>query len=124
MIIIDSSFWIEYFANNNFIEIINPLLKEPKEIIIPTIIITEVYKKLILIRDYDTAKIYISQFLSFNIIQNDFIIAMKSSELSITYKLPLADSIIYATALHYNAKLFTLDKHFEGLKNVEYFPKK
>ena len=124
MIIIDSSFWIEYFANNKYINIINPLLEDPKKVIIPTIIITEVYKKLLLIMEYDTAKIYISQFLSYNIVENDINIAMQSSELSVKYKLPLADSIIYATAIQQNATLYTLDKHFEGLPNVNYFEKK
>ena len=39
------------------------------------------------------------------------------------YKLPLADSIIYATAQKHKATLYKLDKHFEGLQNVKYFEK-
>jgi len=124
MIIIDSSLWIEYFENNDYKDLLNSLLNEPTKIIVPTIIITEVYKKLLLVKDSDTAKIYISQFRSFIIIENDYDIALQSSELGIKYKLPLADSIIYATAMKYNSEIYTLDKHFEGLPNVQYFEKK
>lgn len=123
MKIIDSTFWIEYFANYNYIEILNPLLEDQQKVIIPTLIITEVYKKLFLIMYYDTAKIYISQFLSFKIVENDVNIAVESSELGIKHKPPLADSIIYATAIKFITEIYTFVKHFEGLPNVQTFEK-
>jgi predicted nucleic acid-binding protein len=39
------------------------------------------------------------------------------------YALPLADSIIYATAMSRGATLWTQDEHFRELPNVRYYPK-
>ena len=50
-------------------------------------------------------------------------LAMSASKLSITYKLPMADSIIIATAKKYNATLWTMDSDFKGIQGVKYFEK-
>jgi predicted nucleic acid-binding protein len=44
--------------------------------------------------------------------------------LSLEHKLPLADSIILATARAYQATLWTQDEHFRGLSGVQYIEKR
>ena len=39
------------------------------------------------------------------------------------YPLPLADSLIYATAKRHEATLWTQDEHYKNLPNVRFFPK-
>jgi toxin FitB len=58
-----------------------------------------------------------------NIIQLDPLLALEASRLSIKYKLPMADAIIYATTLANAAKVWTTDAHFNGLPNARYFEK-
>ena len=50
-------------------------------------------------------------------------IALLASDTGKQRKLPMADSIIYATAELYNAEIYTQDKHFENLDRVHYFSK-
>jgi len=124
MIVIDSSFWIELFAGTSFGEII----RDNQDFIsgnflLPSIIITEVYKKLLIETDSYTALLFTTQMKIGNVVDLDFELALNSAIVGKTYKLPLADSIIYATTLNYNATLFTLDKHFKELPKVEYFEK-
>ena len=51
-------------------------------------------------------------------------IAIHAAKISYEYKIPMADSIILATANIYNATIWTQDEDFKGLDNVKYFPKK
>jgi predicted nucleic acid-binding protein len=57
------------------------------------------------------------------VISIDSEIALLASDISKQYKLPMADSIIYATAVLWDAELYTQDVHFENLDRVHYFPK-
>ena len=45
-------------------------------------------------------------------------------KLSLEHNLPIADSIILATAKEFNAILWTQDSDFKNINDVEYFPKK
>lgn len=51
-------------------------------------------------------------------------LAIESAVAGVEYKLPLADSIIFATTAKYEATLWTQDSDFKGLPNVEYIPKR
>jgi predicted nucleic acid-binding protein len=51
-------------------------------------------------------------------------LAIVVSRLSLQYNLPMADSIILATAQEFNAIIWTQDSGFKNISNVKYFPKK
>jgi predicted nucleic acid-binding protein len=124
MIIIDSSLWIEFFMGSKYGEIIKENnLFQASNYYVPTIIVREVHKKLTDVYNEELATEYCFYFQNGKIIDLNFNLSLLSSKLSKIYKLPLADSIIYATTINYNATLYTLDKHFDGLKNVKYFQK-
>ncbi|MDQ1265376.1 MAG: toxin FitB [Bacteroidota bacterium] len=99
MNIIDSSFWIEYFANSIHSKHIEGLLKNPQEILVPAITLTEVYKKVLYQASKLDALIAISPLLRLSVIYADEYISLKAAELGREFKLPLADSIIYTTTL-------------------------
>jgi predicted nucleic acid-binding protein len=124
MIVIDSSCWIEYFSGTELSKQFLSVIYKITDIIVPTIVLNEVFKKLILSVSEKEALFAISQMEEAEIVDLTRDFALEAARLSKLFKLPLADSIIYATTLHYNATLYTLDKHFKDLPNVKYFEKK
>ena len=124
MNIADSSFWIEYFAKTQYAYQILPIIKDTDNLLVPSITILEVFKKILRETTESKALTSISYMKLGKIISLDDELAINSGFFAIKYKLPLADSIIYATTIQNKATLYTLDKHFEGLPNVKYFEKK
>ncbi len=124
MILVDSSFWIEFFSGTNYGDIIKSNSDyKSRNFLVPTIIIIEINKHIMRKQNQDIADFYTSQLQEGRIIDLDLELSVMAASLGVQFKLPLADSIIYATALHHNAVLYTMDKHFKGLKNVEYYEK-
>ncbi len=123
MNIVDSSLWIEYFLENDIDQSIISTIKDKNKLYVPSICLQEVYKKFLSVNDIEKAD------LAVDIMQNAVVInltpriAVFAAKLGKQYKLPTADSIIYATAKIYNAEIYTQDKHFENLENVHYFAK-
>jgi len=123
MIIIDTSLWIEFFAGTPLDEsIVNALLNN-EELYVPTICLYEVKKKFINDNDYPKAVTAIDIMKEGIVINIDSEIALLASDIGKQHKLPMADSIIYATAVLWDAELYTQDKHFENLDRVHYFSK-
>ena len=121
MNIIDSSGWLEYFAdgpNANFFA--KPILKKSVQIIIPAIIIYEIFKKILIEKGEDVALQTIGQIKKYKIIPLDDDMALSAAKLSFDLKLPMADSIIYAAAKKYKAVVWTMDEHFKKLSGVKY----
>jgi predicted nucleic acid-binding protein len=123
MNIIDSSFWLEYFAGTDSGNIVSVIIENTKDLIIPTIILYEVFKKLLLETTEDDALFCIAHMKQGNIINLSDELSLLASKKSIEFKLPMADSIIYATNLKYDCTLWTQDRHFSGLDSVSYFEK-
>jgi len=121
MNIVDSSLWIEYFLDNNIDASIINAIENSNKLYVPSICLYEVHKKFLSIDDIDKANLAIDIMQNATVISLNSKIAILASKLGKQYKLPLADSIIYATAKIYNAEIYTQDKHFENLKQVHYF---
>jgi len=123
LIIIDSSGWIEYFTNGPLIKRYKEYIADATGIIVPTIVIYEVYKKIkrdASEKDALRAARYLTDQTTAPLTES---IALTAAELGLEYSLHLADSIIYATAFERGCKLVTSDAHFEGLPNVVYIKK-
>ena len=121
MIIIDSSGWIHYFMNGPLVEpYAEYFTKKFGEIITPSIILYEVYKKLKRDVDPDTMDTCLAQLEETPLADLSAELAYQAVDLSLKYKLGMADSIIYATAVTYGAKLITSDVDFKDLPEVEY----
>ena len=123
MNIVDTSLWIEFFAGTELDESILNAIKKIDELYVPVICLYEVRKKFVNDNDVEKADLAVEIMKIGKVIDIDPEIAILASSLSKQYKLPMADSIIYATAKIYNAEIYTQDKHFENLENTHYFAK-
>jgi predicted nucleic acid-binding protein len=123
MNIIDSSLWLEYFADTEAGNIISEIIENTNELLVPTITLYEVFKKLLFERSEDDAIFAIAHMRQGKIIELDDELSLFAAKMGKDYKLPMADSIIYATNVMFNSILWTQDKHFMNLKSVNYFKK-
>lgn len=121
MNVVDSSAWIAFFtarpSAQHFIEPIG----EVGELVVPTIVLHEVYKFLLRNHDKQVALSAASHMRQGLLTPLDSALALDAAECGIKLKLPLVDSIIYSTARSLDATLWTMDADFEGLPGVRYF---
>ena len=121
MNVIDSSGWLEYFIGGKNANFFAPVIEDTANVIVPTISIFEVFKRTLIDKNRDDALEAVAMMYDGKIVDLDREIALIATELSFELKLPMADSIILATARANDAILWTQDEHFKGLKDVEYF---
>jgi predicted nucleic acid-binding protein len=119
MNVVDSSGWLEYFGKGAHGQLFAPLIRNTKELVVPTICIYEVFKRVAVQRDEEDALKAIGWMSLGKVVDLTQEIALHAAELSIRHRLPMADSIILATTLLNEAVLWTQDEHFAGLENVE-----
>ena len=121
MNLVDSSGWIEYFSDGkNAGFFAGPILNEKVPLIIPTIILYEVFKKILNERGEETALQIIAQLDRFQTVPLDETLALEAARISHEMKISMADSVIWATALRFNATLWTADEHFKPFPDVKY----
>jgi predicted nucleic acid-binding protein len=123
MNVIDSSGWLEYFIGGKNANFFAPIIEDTENVIVPTISIFEVFKRTLVEKNRDDALEAVAMMYDGKIIDLDREIALIAAELSFELKLPMADSIILATARANDAILWTQDEHFKGLAGVKYVKK-
>ncbi len=123
MRVVDSSLWIEYMVDGPLADHAEKYIEPLDTCLLPTMVQYELAKWLR--RNFDTAqsKPVLSLLTECQTIPMDAAIATEAAKLSIEHKLHATDAIIYATAILYDAKLYTSDAHFKNLPGVEYFEK-
>lgn len=124
MNVVDSSGWLEYFADGNNADFFAPAITDEPNLIVPTICMFEVFKRLSLQRGKESALQAMGMLYRGQISALNDEIALQAALISLDYKLPKVDSMIYATAQVYEATLWTQDEHFKELPGVEYIEKK
>ncbi|MCL5999300.1 MAG: type II toxin-antitoxin system VapC family toxin [Chloroflexi bacterium] len=124
MNVVDSSGWLEYFGKGSNGEFFAPAIKASTRLVVPTISMYEVYKRIALQRDEEEALSAIGWMTVGLVADLTQEIALIAADLSMEHQLPMADSIILATARANNATLWTQDKHFKDLPDVRYIEKK
>jgi toxin FitB len=123
MNIVDSSCWLEYFANGKNASIFEPIITSVEDLLVPTITLYEVFKKVLQQRDETQALKAIAIMQQGTVIELTNGIAINAAKASVEHKLPMADSIILTTARECNAVLWTQDEHFESIEGVKYYKK-
>ena len=124
MNVIDSSAWLAYFAGEPTAEKFHSPLQDPKSLIVPVITIYEVFKVVLRESNENSALQAIAAMQKGNVVEVTTGLAITASKYSLEYQLPMADSIIFATAKQYNATIWTQDIDFRDIPGVKYFPKK
>jgi toxin FitB len=124
MNVVASSGWLEYFGEGKNANFFAPLIEDIENLIVPTICIYEVFKRMISLRNEQEALRAVGVMSLGKLIEFNRQLAMNAAKISIDFKLALADSIILATAHANDAILWTQDEHFKNLENVKYIEKK
>ena len=123
MNLVDSSGWLEYFTDGKNAEYFAPVIENTSELLVSVINLYEVYKKISSEKDDNAAIQAIALMQQPNVVGVTEPISILAARLSIDLKIPMADSIIYATAKMHNAIIWTQDSDFKNLEGVKYFRK-
>jgi predicted nucleic acid-binding protein len=118
--LVDSSAWLEYFADGPNAGFFAPGIEKTSELLVPTIVIYEVYKRVCQQRDNRSALEAISILQHGRIVDLTPPLALSAAQISCDEKLPMADSIILATARAENAVIWTQDTDFKGMERVRF----
>jgi predicted nucleic acid-binding protein len=124
MNIVDSSGWLAYFAAEPNAKHFLPPLKDSVALVVPTVIIYEVFKVVLRESGENDALQAVMAMQKGTIVDLTASLALAAAKLSLTHDLPMADGIILATAREFNAVIWTQDSDFKNIPNVKYFPKK
>lgn len=116
---LDSSCWLEFFADTERADLYAAAIEQTELLVVPVLTVYEVIKKLTRETNDEVAAAALSLMQRGRVIGLDLPLTLDA----VISGLPLADSIIYATARRFDAELWTQDSHFEGLVGVRYFPK-
>ena len=120
MNVVDSSAWLEYFADGPNAGEFAGAIAATDELIVPSITLFEVFKRIRVQRDPAAALYAVAQMRRGRVVDLDGDLAVAAAALSADSGLPMADSIILATARAHDAALWTQDADFAGLDGVEY----
>lgn len=124
MNIVDSSGWLAYFTDEPNAQYFLTPLNDPAALVVPAITIYEVFKVILRESTENDAFQAAIAMQKGTVVDLTASLAIAASKLSIDCNLPMADSIILATARQFNALIWTQDSHFENLQHVKFFPKK
>jgi toxin FitB len=124
MNVVDSSGWLEYFADGPNASFFAPAIEQITDLIVPTISLYEVFKRVLQERGETDALQAVAHMAQGQVVDLDQTLALKAAQLSANLRLPMADSIILATAQAYGAVLWTQDADFESITGVQYIEKK
>ena len=124
MNVVDSSAWLSYFAGDKNSQAFAAAIENINELLVPSITLTEVFKNILRQRDEEAALVAIAHMKQGRVVPLDSELAIDAGNYGVLHKLPLADSIIYATSQKLNATVWTQDSDLKGLPNVKYFAAK
>jgi toxin FitB len=122
--VVDSSGWLEYFANGTNAGFFAPAIEDTRRLIVPALAVFEVFKRVLQQRDENAALQAAALLQQGRVVPLDGKLALAAAKLSVDLKLPLADSVILATARAQQATLWTQDADFASLPGVKYVAKR
>lgn len=124
MNLVDSSGWLEYFAGGPNAGVFAPPLQSTDTLVVPTLSIYEVFKRVYAQRGEEDALAAVALMEQGHVVELDSSTALTAARLSLQLKLPMADSIMLATAAHHEATFWTQDADFAGVPGVRYVPRR
>ena len=123
MNVVDSSAWLSYFAGDKNAGLFARPIEAIDELLVPGITVTEVFKCIMRQRGENEALEAIAHMEQGKVVPLDSSLAIDAAVYGLNNKLPLADSIIYATAKKFSAVIWTQDVDFKKFSGVKYYPK-
>lgn len=120
MNVVDSSGWLEYFADGKHARFFAAPIEDTRRLVVPALALFEVYKRVAEQRGEAQALQAIALMHQGRVVDLDAALALSAARLSLQEKLPLADSVMLATARSLGATFWTQDSDFEGRDGVRY----
>lgn len=124
MNLVDSSAWLEYFSGGTAAKYFEAPLQDTASLLVPSIVIYEVFKVVMRESGEKKALQALAALQKGMVVELTSRIAIAAAKCSLQHNLPMADSIIFATAHAYSATIWTQDADFKQLPGVKYFSKK
>ncbi len=121
MNVVDSSGWLEYFADGPNAAAFAKPIEATRSLLVPTLSLFEVFKRVAQQRSEDDALRAIAVMEQGRVVDLDRATALEAARLSIQHGIAMADSVMLATAYRHRATLWTQDSDFEGLQGARYF---
>lgn len=123
--VVDSSGWIEYFADGPNAAFFEEAILDAASLVVPAISLYEVFKRLLREPEGESLGLeVVAAMQRGTVVELDAELSLEAARLAHEMKLPLADSVILATARQHNATLCTQDSDFEGISGVRYVEKR
>jgi predicted nucleic acid-binding protein len=124
MNVVDSSAWLEYFANGSNASYFAPAIERTEELLVPSLTLYEVFKRVLQQRDEGHALQAVAVMQQGRVVELDARLALLAARISVERKLPMADSVILATGRAFGATVWTQDEDFKGLPAVQIRPRR
>ena len=124
MNVVDSSGWLEYLADGENAGFFSTALEAQADLVVPSLSIYEVFKRILQQASEDQALQAVAAMQQGLVVDLSASLSLAAAKISIDHHLPLADSVILATARAHKATLWTQDADFEGLSDVRYVEKR
>ncbi|MEE8480976.1 MAG: type II toxin-antitoxin system VapC family toxin [Desulfobacterales bacterium] len=124
MNIVDSSGWLAYFADEPNAKLFQTPLKDTASLVVPSITIYEVFKVVLRETSENEALQAAAAMQKGTVVDLTVTLAIATSKISLEHGLPMADSVIIATAKAFDAVIWTQDSDFKNIAGVKYFQKK
>jgi predicted nucleic acid-binding protein len=124
MNVVDSSGWLEYYADGPNADFFASAIEDIPALLVPTISIYEVFKRVLQQRGEDKALEAVALMMQGQVVELSATLAIGAAKLSDELKIPMADSIMLATARNHEAVLWTQDADFASVPDVQYTAKR
>ena len=124
MNVVDSSAWLEYFADGPNASIFAKPIEATRSLLVPSLSLYEVFKRVSQQRDEDDALRAIAVMEQGRVVDLDRATALEAARLSIQHGIAMADSIMLATAQRHRATLWTQDSDFDGLSGAKHYARR
>jgi toxin FitB len=122
--VVDSSAWLAYFADEPSAGEFAPAIEDVRQLVVPTVCLLEVFKVVARQRGEGDALQAVAIMQQGEVVELDAALALGAARLGLDHKLPLADSIVYATARAVGGTVWTQDDDFKDLPDVRYVAKR
>ena len=122
MNVVDSSGWLEFFADGPNADVFAPVIQRTGELAVPTISLYEVFKRVLQQRGESEALVAAALMQQGMVIDLDGALALSAAKIAADAKLPMADAIMLASAQALGATLWTQDADFADIEGVRYVP--
>ena len=120
MNVVDSSAWLSYFAGDRNAAVFAKAIEDEARLLVPSITLAEVFKAILRQRGEESALTAIAHMQVGRVVPIGTELALDAASLGLQHGLPLADSIIFATAVQFDATLWTQDSDFKDIPGVRY----